>query len=147
MKMIGFFIAGLLVVGALAFWIRMQVGFPVVRLPSLHTITQVSPSTMTASAVNAGEGYVDLTGTMLLDTTTGVSVPYILYASEKGKPLTKQLIYAGSRGCAAYAGDLPCVNVDADAAYPQLPTGTSIRVQGMQKADRILVYEIDAITP
>lgn len=147
MKTIGFFIIALLVVGALAFWIRTQVGFPEVQSPNLQALMQGQPASVATGAANAGEAYVDITGTILLDTSTGISVPYILYAAEDGKPMTKQLVYAGSRGCAAYAGDLPCVSIDQDAAYPQLPTGTTVRVRGLHKEDRILVYQIDAIRP
>ncbi|KND49517.1 MAG: hypothetical protein AB203_00350 [Parcubacteria bacterium C7867-008] len=151
MKTMGFYIIGILAVGALAFWIQTLVGFPKLAVPSIKTLVETKPVTITASvanAVNTGQDqYVDITGMILLDIAGSNSVPYIQYATKNEKVATKQLIFAGSRGCAANAGDLPCVAVDTDAAYPQYPTGTNVRVRGMQTADRILVYQIDVVTP
>jgi len=151
MKMIALFGIGLLALGAFLFWTRTYVGLPPVQVPNLNTLLQMSSGTQAASVAGAsraaGDTYVDLTGMILLDTNHGTPVPYIQYVTENKKVMTKQLIYAGSRGCSAYAGDLPCVSVDESQAYPQLPTGTNVRVRGVQRADRILVYQIDVRTP
>ncbi|MDB5265819.1 MAG: hypothetical protein JWM39_532 [Parcubacteria group bacterium] len=157
MKTVGMFILGLLVVGALAFWVRMEVGFPSAPVLSVAALvgTSTSAATLTASAANAVNttkgtaatdgDYEDLTGTILLDTTGGTSVPFIQYIGTNNKIATKQLVYADSRACAVNAGDLPCVDVNPNDAYPQYPTGTRVRVRGLHTADRILVYEIDPL--
>ncbi|KND50828.1 MAG: hypothetical protein AB202_00280 [Parcubacteria bacterium C7867-007] len=151
MKVFGLAMIVVLAVGALAFWVRMQTDLPTVSLPTVESLVEAKPVILTASVANAisenEDQYVDRTGMILLDTAGGTSVPYIQYATDNEKVATRQLIFAGSRGCAANAGDLPCVAVDPDAAYPQYPTGTNVRVRGMQMADRILVYQIDVVTP
>ncbi|MDB5237446.1 MAG: hypothetical protein JWL88_548 [Parcubacteria group bacterium] len=151
MKTAGYVIIGLLAVGALAFYIRAQVGFPHVQIPTVASLvgtsTAATGSALSASVASAnvqGE-YVDLTGTILLDTTGGTSVPFIQYIDTKNHVATKQLVYADSRACAAYAGDLPCVDMNPNAAYPQYPTGTRIRVRGQHVADRVLVFQIDPL--
>lgn len=146
MKMAGMVLIGLLVAGALAFWIRAQMGLPHFAVPTVASLVgTTSPGSLTASAASARGDYVDLTGTILIDHTNGTSVPFIEYADAKNKVATKQLVYANSRACATYAGDLPCVDVDPNAAYPQYPTGTNVRVRGMHVDDRILVYQIDVL--
>lgn len=153
MTYIKFFVIALLSVGALAFWIRTTVGSPpIFHVPTTaELIGTTSPAAVTASVAQAvnpyaeqGE-YVDLTGTILIDTTNGTSVPFLEYVDAKHRVATKQLVYANSRACATYAGDLPCVDVNPNAAYPQYPTGTKVRVRGMHVADRILVYQIDSV--
>lgn len=152
MKSVSMFIIGLLVVGALTFYVREQVGFPHIQIPTIASLVQnkdvsVSPASLTASAANInvkGE-YVDLTGTILLDLSNGTSVPFLQYVDAKNAVATKQLVYADSRACASNAGDLPCVNVNQNSSYPQYPTGTRVRVRGQHVADRILVYQIDPL--
>ena len=146
MGTIGKVVVVVLVAGALAFWVREQVGTLAVRIPSPSELVR-NTQVATVAYSSVGSGYMDITGMILLDETGGTPVPFIQYATEGGDVMTKQLIYAGTRGCAAYAGDLPCVAVDESAAYPQLPTGTNVRVRGMRKDDRLLVYQIDVITP
>ncbi len=145
MKAVGMFILGLLVIGALAFWIRETVGFPTLHTPTIASL--VGTTTQTASVANAvtDGNYVDITGTILLDTSSGTSVPFLEYATPDHGVATKQLVYANSRACAAYAGDLPCVDVNPNQGYPQYPTGMSVRVRGLHVADRILVYQIDPL--
>lgn len=148
MKTVGMWIIGLLVVGALAFWIRATVPLPHIQVPTIASLigTSTSSATLTASVGNSGnDNYVDLTGTVLLDTTGGTPVPFLEYTDAKNHVATKQLVYANSRACAAYAGDLPCVDVNPEQGYPEFPTGTAVEVKGEHVDDRILVYQISTL--
>jgi hypothetical protein len=150
MGTMGKYLFALLAVGALFLWIYTTVGVPAVHVPTVATLVNVpakSAQSLPASVVAASGSYVDLTGMILLDTTGGTSVPFVQYVTPENKVMTKQLVYAGARGCATYAGDLPCVDTNESGAYPQYPTGTNVRVRGLHVDDRILVYQIDVVTP
>lgn len=127
----------LLIVGALAFMIRAQFTAWATAGPS-RTTTSLAASALPAS------GYVDQKGMILLDSSHGYPpVPFLQYATDSGTIMTKQLVFPYARPCAVYAGDLPCVGIDEAEGYPQLPTGQNVRIRGMAKDDRILVYQID----
>ena len=150
MKTIRPILFALLAVGALFLWIHTTVVTPTVKVPTVASLVQApikSQQSLSASVAAASGSYVDLTGMILLDTTGGTSVPFVQYVTPDKKVMTKQLVYAGARGCAAYAGDLPCVDTNESGAYPQYPTGTNVRVRGLHVDDRILVYQIDVVTP
>lgn len=87
---------------------------------------------------------VTIDGTVIIDRSSGLpNVPYIKYTDQNGRLATKQLIYAGERGCSPTSGDLPCVpGYPADAAYPQLNDGQHISAQGYVYANRLLVTAI-----
>ncbi|MEO6536636.1 MAG: hypothetical protein ABIT47_02995 [Candidatus Paceibacterota bacterium] len=91
--------------------------------------------------------YVEVQGTALMDTTGGLPVvPFIQYIASNHSIVTKQLIFANSRGCSPNAGDIPCVpSYATDSAYPDLITGQRIVVKGYIRADRLLVYEINIL--
>ncbi|HEV7121472.1 MAG TPA: hypothetical protein VGN56_01440 [Candidatus Paceibacterota bacterium] len=148
MKTVGLVIIGLLAAGALVFWIRTEVGFPHVAIPTAASLVDSSsPSSLAAAAATAhvtGE-YVDISGTIIIDTTGGTSVPFLQYIDANNRIATKQLVYANDRACAPNAGDYPCTDVNPNQAYPQYPDGTSVRVRGMHVDDRILVYQIDPL--
>ena len=102
------------------------------------------PAVRIDESVPQVSGYVELTGTALMDTGSGLpGSPYIKYSLEDGTVATKQLVFADSRGCHPSAGDIPCVATYREQAYPNLATGQAIFVKGYVRADRLLVTGIE----
>jgi hypothetical protein len=137
----------LLAVGALALWLHATIPPLTLHVPTVAQLVNSEAKAATQPASVAASQYVDMTGTVLLDESGGTPVPYIQYVDNNHHVMTKQLIYSGMRGCAASAGDLPCVDTNQALAYPQYPTGTAIRVRGLHVENRILVYQVDVIAP
>jgi len=88
---------------------------------------------------------VMIAGTVVLDTQSGgEAIPYIAYYRESGKLATKQLIFAGRRGCDPRAGDLVCVLI-TESAYPDLSEGERIVVNGTFQQDRFVVTRLERL--
>jgi hypothetical protein len=115
-----------------------------VVLAPTKVIAPPPTDTIALSSSPTKDTYIEVTGTALMDTTAGLpAVPFIQYITTDHSLVTKQLIFANSRGCAPTAGDIPCVpSYSADSAYPDLTTGERISVKGYIRSDRLLVYEI-----
>lgn len=103
-----------------------------------------SAASTTVSTANLPDGYVEIEGTALLDTTSGTpAVPFIVYTDEKGRMRTKQLIFVNERGCLPNAGDIPCVpSYPVASAYPKLASGQVIIAEGYLRNDRLLVTRL-----
>lgn len=135
--------AAFLAVGVLALIVRVHFNEWTQR-PNLPLVGPVATTSLAAASPYAASGYVDQTGMILMDNSHGYpSIPFLQYATADHGVATKQLIFPWSRGCSVYAGDLPCVAADEAQAYPQLPLGEQVRIRGLLKDDRILVYQID----
>lgn len=110
----------------------------------------VSVPTVKVSSPNlnlvSDSGYVELSGTAIMDSSSGLpAVPFIKYTDPARGIVTKQLIFADSRGCLPNAGDIPCVPTYApQSAYPKLTTGEPIHVKGYIREDRLIVISITA---
>ncbi|MDB5244951.1 MAG: hypothetical protein JWN90_56 [Parcubacteria group bacterium] len=149
MGTLGKIVIGILVLSALVVFFRSY--YPgsspaaVVLAPTIKLAT--STASVAADALPNADTYVELQGTALMDTTSGLpAVPFIQYIASDHSLVTKQLIFANSRGCSPNAGDIPCVpSYGTDNAYPDLTTGQHILVKGYIRADRLLVYEITTL--
>jgi hypothetical protein len=141
MKTAGQVILAILLVGALSLYARSilaKVTTTEPLIPNATTSLEASPYMAT--------GYVEQKGMVILDTAHGYPpVPFLEYTTNTGTAMTKQLVFANSRACAVYAGDIPCVATDEAKAYPQIPTGVPVLVKGEVKDDRILVYQIEPL--
>lgn len=137
----------LLVIGALSLFVRATVPLPSLHVPTVASLidSTKAAATQPASVKLGASGYLDITGVIILEEIGGATIPYIQY-SQDGKIATKQLVYDGHRPCAAGAGDLPCVNTDESAGYPQYPSGTVVHVRGERADDRLIVDEIEVIS-
>ncbi len=131
---------GLLVVIAAVLWLRHS------YIQESHSASVTVPTVGLSKPVTftSDDKYVELSGTAIMDTSSGIpAVPYIKYQDSKQGMVTKQLIFADSRGCLPNAGDIPCVPSYApESPYPSLTTGQAIQVKGYIRADRLIVVEI-----
>lgn len=125
---------------ALSFALRMVRGSTGAAAVGLGTPAALT----TVSTANLPDGYVEIEGTALLDTSSGMpAVPFIMYTDANGRTRTKQLIFVNERGCLPNAGDIPCVpDYPVSSAYPKLTTGQRIIAEGYIRNDRLLVTRL-----
>jgi hypothetical protein len=108
-----------------------------------QAVKAVAVATPIKLAVLASDnGYTDLDGMIIVDNRGGEPVPYLQYVTSTNEVRTKQLIFPNSRGCSTYAGDLPCVDINQQDAYPKVSQGQQVHIKGKIVADRLLVYTI-----
>lgn len=121
----------------------ISAGQPIQPVSAVGSIVSVAPD---GPILPSPSEPVALTGTVMLDTADGASaVPYIAYINESGRMRTKQLIFAGQRGCNPSAGDLSCAPTWEDTAYPDLRHGEQIVVHGTFQQDRFVVKRLERV--
>lgn len=132
-----------LVAAAAGLWLHAHVG----RLPAAAVVSLSAPTVSISAPTTAQtSGYEEITGTAIMDTSAGLpAVPYVAYQPAGQGTITKQLIFADSRGCYPSAGDLPCAPTRDTYAYPVLETGQRIQVTGRLFENRFLVDTISVI--
>ncbi|MES2225209.1 MAG: hypothetical protein V4480_00170 [Patescibacteria group bacterium] len=146
MGMLGKILAVFIVVCAASVWLGALYKHSSDTLTAAVVVPHISASVSTAVRASQTDGYVEVQGTALMDTSSGLpAVPFIQYINTAHGVATKQLIFADSRGCAPSAGDIPCVSTPTMSAYPSLTTGQRIAVKGYVKEDRLLVYDIQVL--
>ena len=142
MKTIGSFLAVMLVAIAAGLWLHAKLApLPAAVAVAVPTVTLPEKPTTAQTA-----GYEEITGTAIMDTSAGLpAVPYVKYQPSGQGIITKQLIFADSRGCYPSAGDLPCVPLAGSYNYPVLTTGEQIKVDGYLRDNRFLVEHIEVV--
>ena len=150
MGFLGKVLIGIVIISAMVVFFRSYYpGSSAVAAIALAPTIKLATTTASVSAdlLPTEDTYVELEGRALMDTTSGLpEVPFIQYVARDHMLVTKQLIYANSRGCSPNAGDIPCVpSYATNTAYPELTTGERISVKGYIRADRLLVYEITPV--
>jgi hypothetical protein len=111
--------------------------------PGIQAIKAVATTTpINLSVLASDNGYTELDGMIIVDNRGGEPVPYLQYVTSANEVRTKQLIFPNSRGCSTYAGDLPCVDINQQDAYPKVTQGQQVHIKGKIVADRLLVYTI-----
>jgi len=131
-------------------WVKLLIALLVVAGISVWLRDKAEPVSLEGAGPAAVAEAVDAdpfagVGLLVRYQTTDIPVFYLLYETQSGRFLRKELRFTDERGCNPLAGDLPCV-LSTSANPAPVPIGSVVRVTGEVDAQRILVDTIDVVS-